>query len=148
MARIRLSEDAREDLVRLHAFLMERDPDVARNAAKTIITSLDGLDTFPERFRSAKASGKAGETIAESGDECTGYREPASESASESASEEDVEFRLLPIPFGRYGYSAAYVYEAGSDEVIVLGIKHQLEEFFPFELESGEEADSGPDCEE
>lgn len=53
-------------------------------------------------------------------------------------------FRMLTIPFGKRGYSVAYVYEPDPDEVIVLGVKHQREEFFPFELESYEES---PDSE-
>lgn len=46
------------------------------------------------------------------------------------------DFRILIIPFGKRGYSAAYVYEPDSDEIIVLGVKHQREEFFPFELDA------------
>ncbi|MDL2216740.1 type II toxin-antitoxin system RelE/ParE family toxin [Desulfovibrio sp. OttesenSCG-928-M14] len=43
-------------------------------------------------------------------------------------------FRILTVPFGKRGYSVAYVYFANTDEVVILGIKHQSEEFFPFEL--------------
>ena len=45
------------------------------------------------------------------------------------------EYRILTVPFGKRGYSVAYTYFADADEVIILGIKHQSEEFFPFELE-------------
>lgn len=45
------------------------------------------------------------------------------------------EYRILTVPFGKRGYSVAYVYFADTDEVIILGIKHQSEEFFPFELD-------------
>ena len=48
------------------------------------------------------------------------------------------EFRILTVPFGKRGYSVAYVYFAEADEVIILGIKHQSKEFFPFELESAQ----------
>jgi len=48
------------------------------------------------------------------------------------------ECRILTVPFGRRGYSVAYVSFA-DDEVIILGIKHQPEEFFPFELEDAED---------
>ncbi|CAK7054816.1 MAG: hypothetical protein DELT_01168 [Desulfovibrio sp.] len=53
------------------------------------------------------------------------------------------EYRILTVPFGKRGYSVAYVYFAETNEVIILGIKHQSEEFFPFELEDtgGEEPD-------
>ncbi len=43
-------------------------------------------------------------------------------------------YRLLSIPFGKRGYSAAYTYTAETDVVLILGIKHQKEAFFPFEL--------------
>lgn len=49
------------------------------------------------------------------------------------------EYRILTVPFGKRGYSVAYVYFSDTDEVIILGIKHQSEEFFPFELEGAEE---------
>ena len=52
----------------------------------------------------------------------------------------DQECRILTVPFGKRGYSVAYVYETASDTVIVLGVKHQREEFFPFELEQLAEA--------
>ena len=45
------------------------------------------------------------------------------------------EYRVLSIPFGKKGFSVAYVYEPEYDEVVILGIKHQLEEYYPFELE-------------
>lgn len=48
------------------------------------------------------------------------------------------EYRVLSIPFGKRGYSVAHVYDAALDEVLVLGIKHQLEEFYAFELETDE----------
>lgn len=48
------------------------------------------------------------------------------------------EYRILTVPFGKRGYSVAYVYFADMDQVIILGIKHQSEEFFPFELENAE----------
>ena len=51
------------------------------------------------------------------------------------------EYRILTVPFGKRGYSVAYVYFSDTDEVIILGIKHQSEEFFPFELEEAEEED-------
>ena len=47
----------------------------------------------------------------------------------------DGEIRILSVPFGQRGYSVAYMYEQATDTVIVLGIKHQREEYFPFELE-------------
>ena len=53
------------------------------------------------------------------------------------------EYRLLTVPFGKRGYSVAYVYFTDTDEVIILGIKHQSEEFFPFELEQADDEDSG-----
>ena len=53
----------------------------------------------------------------------------------------DEEIRIQTIPFGKRGYSVAYTYFAESDEVLILGIKHQSEEFFPFELQEGEETD-------
>ncbi|MDR2893554.1 MAG: type II toxin-antitoxin system RelE/ParE family toxin [Deltaproteobacteria bacterium] len=43
-------------------------------------------------------------------------------------------YRILSIPFGKYGYSVAYTYYTDVDTVLILGIKHQKEEFFPFEL--------------
>ncbi len=49
------------------------------------------------------------------------------------------EIRIMTVPFGKRGYSVAYVYETEADTVIVLGIKHQTEEFFPFELEESAE---------
>lgn len=52
------------------------------------------------------------------------------------------EFRILTVPFGKRGYSVAYVYEIETDNVIILGIKHQSEEFFPFELDGTQ--DDGP----
>ena len=55
------------------------------------------------------------------------------------------EYRILTVPFGRRGYSVAYAYFADTDEVIVLGIKHQSEEFFPFELEDAEDEEQ-PDA--
>ena len=48
------------------------------------------------------------------------------------------EYRILTVPFGKRGYSVAYVYFSDTDEVIILGIKHQSEEFFPFELQGAE----------
>ena len=54
------------------------------------------------------------------------------------------EYRILTVPFGKRGYSVAYVYFSDTDEVIILGIKHQSEEFFPFELrEAGDEEQPG-----
>ena len=50
-------------------------------------------------------------------------------------------YRVLSIPFGKRGYSVAHVYDADMDEVLILGIKHQLEEFYPFEIESASDAD-------
>ena len=51
------------------------------------------------------------------------------------------EYRVLSIPFGKRGYSAAHVYDADLDEVLILGIKHQREEFYPFEIELEPDAD-------
>lgn len=45
------------------------------------------------------------------------------------------DFRIMTVPFGKRGYSIAYVYEVDTDMVIILGIKHQSEEYFPFEME-------------
>lgn len=50
--------------------------------------------------------------------------------------------RILSVPFGKRGYSVAYIYEQCADEVIVLGIKHQTEEYFPFELEGENDGSS------
>lgn len=44
------------------------------------------------------------------------------------------QFRILTVPFGKRGYSVAYVYQEERDTVVVLGIKHQSEEYFPFEF--------------
>ena len=52
-------------------------------------------------------------------------------------------YRILSIPFGKRGYSVAHVYEADLDEVLVLGIKHQREEFYPFEIELDPDENSG-----
>ena len=57
------------------------------------------------------------------------------ESFPESVPLFNEEYRILTVPFGKRGYSVAYVYFSDTDEVIILGIKHQSEEFFPFELE-------------
>jgi len=51
------------------------------------------------------------------------------------------EYRVLSIPFGKRGYSAAHVYDADMDEVLILGLKHQREEFYPFEIELEPDAD-------
>jgi len=52
------------------------------------------------------------------------------------------EYRVLSIPFGKRGYSTAHVYDADLDEVLILGIKHQREEFYPFEIEFERDEDS------
>ena len=57
----------------------------------------------------------------------------------------DDEFRIITVPFGRKGYSIAYIYDSDHQEVVIYGIKHQTEEFFPFELsrEDGERQADG-----
>ncbi len=46
----------------------------------------------------------------------------------------DGEYRIMTVPFGKRGYSIAYRFDSIAGIALVLGVKHQLEEFFPFEL--------------
>ena len=99
MTKIRLSEDAQTDLIRVRKFLGDVDNSDAKRAGQALTRHIGRLVQHPELVPATK---------------------------------DDV--RILSIPFGKRGYSAAYIYEPESDLVIIFGIKHQREEFFPFEL--------------
>jgi plasmid stabilization system protein ParE len=47
-----VSEAAFADLVRLHAFLADKNPTAAARAVATLGAAVQSLDTFPERGRS------------------------------------------------------------------------------------------------
>ncbi|MHA7970138.1 type II toxin-antitoxin system RelE/ParE family toxin [Rhizobium sp. CAU 1783] len=53
--RLRYSPDARADIKRLYAFLLERDFDAAEKAVEVIIRTINGLREFP--FAARKAPG-------------------------------------------------------------------------------------------
>jgi plasmid stabilization system protein ParE len=46
-----VSPDAAADLVRLRAFLADKNPDAARRAAASLIHAIQSLDRFPDRGR-------------------------------------------------------------------------------------------------
>jgi toxin ParE1/3/4 len=48
---------AAADLVRLRAFLLERNAQAAQRAAAVIVRAIDSLDVFPERGRPAPVAG-------------------------------------------------------------------------------------------
>jgi plasmid stabilization system protein ParE len=52
---LRLTENARHDLKRLHAFLLEHDENTAKRAIAAIETSFKLLETFPFSCRKASA---------------------------------------------------------------------------------------------
>lgn len=52
---LRYSPDARADIKRLYAFLLERDIDAAEKAVEVIIRTINGLREFP--FAARKAPG-------------------------------------------------------------------------------------------
>lgn len=52
-----LSPDAARDLVRLRAFLTERNPDAAARAITTLDQAIQSLAYFPERGRPAEVPG-------------------------------------------------------------------------------------------
>jgi toxin ParE1/3/4 len=68
--RIVVSDAAQTDLLRLHDFLADRNPDAARRAISAIVRSIDSLDLFPDRGRPSAVAGTR-ELIAPFGD--TGY---------------------------------------------------------------------------
>lgn len=49
--KLAVSQAARADLARLHAFLAERNPDAARRVATILIAAIQSIETFPERGR-------------------------------------------------------------------------------------------------
>jgi plasmid stabilization system protein ParE len=52
-----VSQAAAADLVRLRAFLLERNPQAAQRAVAAIVRAVDSLDVFPERGRPAPVAG-------------------------------------------------------------------------------------------
>ncbi|HET7833965.1 MAG TPA: type II toxin-antitoxin system RelE/ParE family toxin [Gallionella sp.] len=51
--KVRFTQGAREDLLRLFAFLAEQDPQAAKRARKTIAASIELLQQFPFTCRKA-----------------------------------------------------------------------------------------------
>jgi len=51
--RVRLTKSARDDLKRLHAFLMEQDEEAARCAREALASAFSFLQTFPFTCRKA-----------------------------------------------------------------------------------------------
>jgi plasmid stabilization system protein ParE len=86
-----LSNRARDDLVRLHAFLREKDALAAKRAVLAIRDAFAPLQYTPLIGRPIEA------------------------------------LREFVIEFGASGYLALYRYDAADDTVVVLAIKHQLE---------------------
>jgi plasmid stabilization system protein ParE len=96
---VRYSTDAREDLKRLYAYLLERsttveDLDLAKRAVDTIEASIESLRVSPFVYR------KAG-------------RSPF--------------LRELLIPFGHSGYVALFEIDDAAN-VTILALRHQLED--------------------
>jgi plasmid stabilization system protein ParE len=52
-----VSQAAQADLLRLHDFLADANPDAARRAVSAIVGAIDSLDRFPERGRPSPVSG-------------------------------------------------------------------------------------------
>ena len=96
---VRYSAGAREDLIRLYGFLLERastaeDLDVAERALNAITIALDSLARSPFIYR------KAGQSPF---------------------------LRELLIPFGHSGYVALFEIEDAAT-VTILALRHQLED--------------------
>jgi plasmid stabilization system protein ParE len=65
--KIVVSDAAQADLLRLHDFLADKNPDAARRAVSAIVGSIDSLDLFPDRGRPSAVAG-ARELIVPFGD--------------------------------------------------------------------------------
>jgi plasmid stabilization system protein ParE len=65
--KLNVSQAAQADLLRLHAFLADKNPDAARRAVASIAGAIDSLDLFPERGRPSSVAG-ARELIVPFGD--------------------------------------------------------------------------------
>jgi plasmid stabilization system protein ParE len=55
--KIVVSHAAQADLLRLHDFLADKNPDAARRAVSAIVRSIDSLDLFPDRGRPSAVAG-------------------------------------------------------------------------------------------
>ncbi|HAX19576.1 MAG TPA: type II toxin-antitoxin system RelE/ParE family toxin [Hydrogenophaga sp.] len=98
---VRYSASARDDLIRLYQFLLDRastveDLDVAERALSAITSAVDSLGRSPFIYR------KAGQSPF---------------------------LRELLIPFGHSGYVALFEIEDAST-VTILAVRHQLEDDF------------------
>ncbi len=65
--KIVVSDAAQADLLRLHDFLADKNPDAARRAISAVARSIDSLDQFPDRCRPSAITG-ARELIVPFGD--------------------------------------------------------------------------------
>lgn len=96
--KVRFSEEAEDDLIRLYAFMLARDEadwDLAESALKAIRNALRSLELSPFSFRKADA---------------------------------DTPFlRELVIPFGTSGYVALFEIE-NQHTVTILVVRHQRED--------------------
>ena len=52
-----VSQAAQADLLRLHDFLSDLNPDAARRAIAAIVSAIDSLDLFPDRGRPSLLAG-------------------------------------------------------------------------------------------
>ena len=98
MPQIIYAPKALEDLIRLRAFLQNKNPDAAKRAVAAIKLAIRGSAIYPERFRPVL--------------DMPHYRE-------------------ILIGFGASGYVARFRHEPGGN-IIIVRIKHQLEDAFPF----------------
>lgn len=98
--RVRFTEDAEADLVRLYEFILTRDPadwSLARRALEAIRNGIRGLEISPFSYRKAAS---------------------------------DAPFlRELIIPFGSSGYVALFEIE-DEQTVTILAVRHQREDDF------------------
>ena len=95
--RVRFTEAAEEDLVRLYEFslsLTDDDYAHAESAFAAIVQAIDALKASPFSYRKASSS--------------------------------DPLIRELVIPFGASGYVALYEVD-GADSVTILAVRHQRE---------------------
>jgi plasmid stabilization system protein ParE len=97
--RVRFTQEAEDDLVRLYEFILDRDAadwQVAERALEAIRHAISGLERSPFSYRKAVGGGSPF-------------------------------LRELVIPFGASGYVALFEIE-GSDLVTVLSVRHQRED--------------------
>lgn len=100
MPQINITRRAWDDLIRLRAFIEEKNPRASQRASERITSTIDQLATFPLLGRA-----------------CPEEYLPA-------------EFRELVINFGQDGYVVLYRVDIPADTVTIVAIRHQREAGF------------------